>query len=83
MNENPQQPMDLDAADAAACVKRTVPELDEDGTPTGKEKAVAVKPAEVFANRVREGEVTVITIDGQRLTGKAPAAKTPADKGKA
>lgn len=75
MDENQQQPMDLSAADAAACVKRSTPELDDEGKPTGNDKAVAVKANEVFANRVRDGVVTVVTIDGVKLQGKAPAAK--------
>ena len=79
MDENtPQHRMDLPAAQAARLVKRTAPELDKDGKPTGKEVEIAVKPAEVLACAVRGTTVTVVTIDGQKLTGEAPPAKAGA-----
>lgn len=67
-----ENPMDLPAAEAAKLVHRDVPELDEAGTPTGKLARGAVKPDEVFAVRVRDTGVTVITTSGERLTGLLP-----------
>lgn len=75
MEQVSQNPMDLPAAEAAKLVKRLVPELDKDGKPTGKDVEVALKPAEVFANRVRGDVLTVVTTDGQKLTGRVPPAK--------
>lgn len=65
-------PMDLPAAQAAKLVKRQIPEADEDGNPTGKMKPVDVDADEVFACRVRDTVLTVITTDGVRLTGAVP-----------
>lgn len=73
--------MDLPAAEAAKLVKRPVPKLgkkgepilDENGLPVMDE--VAVGEDEVFANAVKDGVVTVVTVDGQKLRGKAPAKK--------
>lgn len=67
-----ENPMDMPAADAAKLVKRQTPELAEDGTPTGKLVDAAVQPDEVFAVRVRDTGVTVITTRGERLQGTLP-----------
>lgn len=70
-----QQPMDLPAAEAAKLVKRVVPEIGDDGKPTGKDIQIAVKPSGVFANRLRADVLTVITTDGQKLITVLPPAK--------
>lgn len=70
-----QHPMDLPAEQAAKLVRRAAPELAEDGTPTGRDTLVEIDAAEVLANRVRGDVITVVTVDGQRLTGKVPAGK--------
>lgn len=67
-----ENPMDMPAADAAKLVKRQAPELAEDGTPTGKLVDAAVQADEVFAVRVRDASVTVITTSGERLLGLLP-----------
>ena len=67
----------LTAAQVAAAVKRTVTEPDKDGKSTTKE--VAVKAAEVFDWCVHDdtepARLVVVTTDGQKLAGDAPAAK--------
>jgi hypothetical protein len=75
MEPLPQHPMDLPAEQAAKLVKRIAPELDKEGKPTGKDIEVEVKADEVFANRVRGDVLTVVTTDGQKLTGRVPKAK--------
>lgn len=67
-------PMDLPAAEAAKLVKRSVPVM-KDGKPTGEHKDVPIKADEVFACRVRDQDVTVITVDGQKLTSVLSAAR--------
>ena len=64
---------EITAAEAAKAVVRLVPEI-KDGKPTGEtlEKAVAAK--EVLDFKVRGDQVTVVTIDGQKLTGTLKAA---------
>lgn len=69
-------PMDLPAAEAAKLVRRDVPELDRDGKPTGKTKPAPVGADEVFAVRVRDTAVTVITTAGEKLTGTLPGKAT-------
>lgn len=68
-------PMDLEPAAAARLVKREVPATDKEGKPTGKMQRVPIEAGEVFAVRVRDGDVTVITTAGERLTGTLPPAK--------
>ena len=75
MEPTPQHPMDLSAEQAAKLVKRTAPELDKEGRPTGKDVEVALNADEVFAHRVRGDVLTVVTTDGQKLTGRVPKAK--------
>lgn len=67
-----ETPMDMPAADAAKLVKRQVPELAEDGTPSGKLVDAPIEADDVFAVRVRGNAVTVITTDGRKLTGLLP-----------
>ncbi|ATE60161.1 hypothetical protein [Thauera sinica] len=71
-------PMDLPAAAAAKHVKRVQPEIGEDGKLTGKELQIAVSVNEVFASRLRDDVLTVITTDGQRLVAVLP--QTVVDK---
>lgn len=71
-------PMDLSAAVAAKLVKREVAEAAKDGT--ARMVKVAIDPDDVFACRVRGEDVTVITTDGQRLTGLLPAGAAKVDK---
>ncbi len=66
---NPQAAVALTAADAARAVKRVVPALDDDGKPTGETRLADVAEAEVFAWALRGDQVTVVTIDGQKLVG--------------
>lgn len=68
-----ENPMDLEPAAAAKLVGREVPVLDKDGKPTGKTERKAIGASEVFACRVRDTDVTVITTSGEKLTGKVPA----------
>jgi hypothetical protein len=66
---------DFTKADAAKLVKRVVPEF-KDGKPAGTvEKAVS--ETEVLAFRVDEAanRITVVTTDGQKLTGLLKAGK--------
>lgn len=69
------KPMDMPAAAAARLVRREVPELGRDGKPTGKMVECPVSAVDVFAVAVREGQVTVVTTDGQKLFGELPAGK--------
>lgn len=62
--------VELTAAEAAKKVKRQVPEVGEDGKPTGELKDVKVGADEVFAWAVRGERVIVVTTDGQKLEGK-------------
>lgn len=64
---------ELTKADAAKLVKREVPALDkETGKPTGETVEKALTEKEVFDFAVREdGTVVVVTVDGQKLFGKA------------
>lgn len=78
--QTPQHRMDLTAAQAAKLVKRTAPETDKDGKPTGKDREIAVRPDEVLSCAVRGSTVTVVTVDGQKLTGDAPPAKAEGGK---
>lgn len=66
-----KNPMDLPAVQAAKLVVREVAEK-KDGKPTGKTVKSQVKPDEVFACRVRDGEVTVVTTAGEKLFGILP-----------
>lgn len=68
-----ENPMDLKPAEAARLVKRQVPEKDKEGKPTGKRVDAPIEADEVFACRVREGAVTVVTTSGEKLTGTLPA----------
>ncbi|MDR1995141.1 hypothetical protein [Azonexus sp.] len=61
--------VELTKADAASAVSRHVPVRGKDGKPTGKMEAVVVAEDEVLDFAVRGSIVTVITVDGQRLTG--------------
>ncbi|NMG48288.1 hypothetical protein GO613_09265 [Azoarcus communis] len=71
--ENPSQHrMDAPAALAAKAVKRMVPEIGEDGKPTGKHVARAIEADEVLANRIDGETIIVVTVAGEKLTGKAP-----------
>lgn len=67
--------------DAAKAVKRTSiapvldsktkkPVLDDAGRVKTQEVDVEVKASEVLSFTVRDGAVTVVTTDGQKLTGK-------------
>lgn len=64
--------MDISAAEAAKRVSRTVVEKD---AKTGEmvEKDVPVKAGEVLACAVRGADLVVVTTDGQKLVGAAPA----------
>ena len=62
-------PMDLEPAEAAKLVGREVPVLDKDGKPTGKTERKPIAAREVFACRVRDTTVTVVTTAGEKLTG--------------
>lgn len=68
-------PMDIPAAKAAAAVFREIPEIDKDGKPTGKMVKKPVEADEVLACRLRDEALTVITTDGQKLTGVYVAKK--------
>ncbi|WP_020164709.1 hypothetical protein [Methyloversatilis discipulorum] len=61
---------ELTAKQAAALVKRAVPQPpDEDGKPQ-PDKMVAVKAEEVLSHKVYEdGRVVVVTEDGQKFEG--------------
>lgn len=63
----------LSPAQAAKLVKRQVPEIGKDGKPTGELVDQAIRPDEVLAFVVRDDEVTVVTIAGEKLTGVLPA----------
>ena len=76
----------LTAADVAKLVKREVvevvidpktkqPKLDEHKRPVTRTVEVEVKADEVLDFVVRGDVVTVVTTDGQKLTGTVPAAK--------
>lgn len=67
--ENDEGAAGVSAAQAAKAVKREVAELGKDGKPTGKTKAVAVEADELLAWHAEGGTVTVVTKDGQKLTG--------------
>lgn len=69
------KPMDMPAAEAARLVRREMPELGRDGRPTGRRIERAVLAVDVFAVAVREGQITVVTTDGQKLFGELPAGK--------
>lgn len=58
----------LTQAEAAALVKREVPEL-EDGKPTGKKLQKEIAEAEVLAFREYDDHVIVVTVDGQKFRG--------------
>lgn len=64
--------MDISAAEAAKRVKRTVISKD---AKSGEmvESEVAVKSDEVLACAVRGADLVVVTTDGQKLVGAAPA----------
>ncbi|MCB1909982.1 MAG: hypothetical protein KDH15_21685 [Rhodocyclaceae bacterium] len=64
-----ENPMDLAPAEAAKLVKRQVPEVGKDGKTTGKLVDASVKADEVFASRVRDDKLTVVTTAGEKLTG--------------
>lgn len=66
-------PMDLKPAEAAKLVAREIAVRDKDGKPTGKTELKPIAAAEVFACRVRDTAVTVITTAGEKLTGTLPA----------
>lgn len=68
-----ENPMDLDPAAAAKLVGREVPVLDKEGKATGKTYRKPIDTSEVFACRVRDTAVTVITTSGEKLTGTLPA----------
>lgn len=81
-----EQTPQLSAAEAAKCVRRSVvkvvidpktkqPKLDEDKRPVTDIAEVAVSADEVLDFVVRGDVVTVVTTDGQKLTGTVPAAK--------
>lgn len=74
-------PFDLPADDAAALVKRERPELGEDGKPTGVLVDVAVRPDEVFANRLHGDVLVVVTTDGEKLSARIDLAKLEAAAG--
>lgn len=61
--------VELTAAEAAKRVFRTVPALGKDGKPTGETRQAEVGAGEVFDFAVRDGRVTVVTTDGQKLVG--------------
>ena len=60
---------EMTAADAAKCVCREIPILNEQGKPTGKDKQIAVSAKEVLSFRDCGDSVVVVTTDGQKLTG--------------
>jgi hypothetical protein len=57
-------------AEAAKAVRREVPVLDKEGKATGETKPVALAEKEVLAFAVRGDQITVVTVDGQKLIGK-------------
>lgn len=61
---------ELTAAQVAKLVKRESPVFGDDGKPTGKTKTVSVDPGEVLSWAVRGKTVTVVTRDGQKLSGE-------------
>ncbi|HMX15545.1 MAG TPA: hypothetical protein PKD29_01765, partial [Rhodocyclaceae bacterium] len=61
--------VELTAAEAAKRVFRAVPALGKDGKPTGETRRAEVAAEEVFDFAVRDGLVTVVTTDGQKLVG--------------
>lgn len=60
----------ITAAVAAKHVRRPVPVL-KDRKPTGEFRQAPVRTDEVFAHSLRDGVVTVVTTDGQKLTAEA------------
>ncbi len=81
-----EQKSEFTAADAAKCVTRSVvkvvidpktkkPKLDDDKRPVTETVDVEVKADEVLDFVVRGSAVTVVTTDGQKLTGIVSAAK--------
>lgn len=54
---------------AAQFVKRLVPVVNENGTPTGETEAIDVRGEEVFSWAVVGKRVIVVTVDGQKLEG--------------
>lgn len=66
-------PMDMEPAAVAKLVGREAPVLDKDGKATGKTYRKPIDASEVFACRVRDTAVTVITTAGEKLTGVLPA----------
>jgi hypothetical protein len=68
-----ENPMDLEPAEAAKLVGREVPVLDRDGKPTSKTERKPISARDVFACRVRDDAVTVVTTAGEKLTGVLPA----------
>ena len=81
-----EQKSEFTAADAAKCVRRSVvkvvidpktkqAKLDEDKRPVTETVEVEVTADEVLDFVVRGSAVTVVTTDGQKLTGAVPAAK--------
>ncbi|MFT3758988.1 hypothetical protein [Thauera sp.] len=67
--------MDLPAAEAAKLVKRLVPEIGEDGNPTGKDVGVEISASDVLSCRVRGDVLVVVTTAGEKLTAPAPKGK--------
>lgn len=62
--------MDIPAGDAAKAVMRVLPHPKNEGETVEQ----AIKANEVLAAAVRDGELTVVTIHGEKLLGKAPKA---------
>lgn len=60
----------LTAAVAAKHVRRLVPVI-KDRKPTGELREAPVRADEVFAHSLRDGVVTVVTVDGKKLTADA------------
>lgn len=67
---------ELTKSQAAALVFREVPEVDDEGKPTGEMAKKPVRPDEVFAFRDYGTHVVVVTIDGRKLKGDKPKADT-------
>ncbi|WP_434148145.1 hypothetical protein ACR2R6_12920 [Methylocaldum gracile subsp. desertum] len=74
------KPVEMTASQAAALVFREVPELDDEGKPTGKTAKKSVRPDEVFAFRDYGTHVVVVTIDGRKLRGDKPKADAKSKK---
>ncbi|HYE35499.1 hypothetical protein [Methylocaldum sp.] len=67
-----EKPVELTKAQAAALVFREVPELGDDGKPTGKVAQKRVTADEVFAFSDYGTHVVVVTVDGRKLRGDKP-----------